>query len=179
MHHPVHPTTPAPIAEMHETVKNLLIARFGEAIMSSQVDYDYPVFVIEKSAVVDVLAFLQKDDQLKFGYLTTMCGVHFPEQEGQEFSLVYHLHNLEKNWRIRLKTFMGTKDLEMPTITHLYPSANWMEREAFDFYGFKFKGHPDLRRILNMDEMNYHPLRKEYPLEDAGRDDKEDKYFGR
>jgi NADH-quinone oxidoreductase subunit C len=74
---------------------------------------------------------------------------------------------------------MAKSHLEVPTCTPLFATANWMEREAFDFYGFKFTGHPDLRRILNMDEMNYHPLRKEYALEDAGRDDKEDKYFGR
>ena len=81
--------------------------------------------------------------------------------------------------RVRIKTFMADKDLNVPTATDLWLGANWMEREAFDFYGFRFTGHPDLRRILNMDEMNYHPLRKEYALEDAGRDDKEDKYFGR
>ena len=64
-------------------------------------------------------------------------------------------------------------------MTSLYASANWMERETYDFYGIIFDGHPDLRRILNMDEMEYFPLRKEYPLQDATRTDKEDKYFGR
>jgi NADH-quinone oxidoreductase subunit C len=93
--------------------------------------------------------------------------------------MMYQLHNLPSNERVRIKTFMSEKDLEVPTITDLFDGANWMEREAFDFYGFKFKGHPDLRRILNMDEMNYFPLRKEYPLEDASRHDKNDKYFGR
>jgi NADH-quinone oxidoreductase subunit C len=108
-----------------------------------------------------------------------MCGIHFPDNTGGEFAMMYQLHSLERNERIRVKCFMSEKDLDMPTATDLWASANWMEREAFDFYGFKFKGHPNLKRILNMDEMNYHPLRKEYPLEDASRHDKEDKYFGR
>jgi NADH-quinone oxidoreductase subunit C len=64
-------------------------------------------------------------------------------------------------------------------VTSLYAAANWMERETFDFYGIIFTGHPNLRRILNADEMDYFPLRKEFPLEDATRSDKEDKYFGR
>ena len=74
---------------------------------------------------------------------------------------------------------MPKSDLVVPTLTEVYPAANWMEREAYDFYGFHFAGHPNLKRILNMDEMNYHPMRKEYPLEDGTRHDKEDKYFGR
>lgn len=74
---------------------------------------------------------------------------------------------------------MSIKDIEVPTATDLWKGANWMERETFDFYGFRFKGHPNLKRILNMDEMNYHPLRKQYPLEDGSRDDKADNYFGR
>ena len=64
-------------------------------------------------------------------------------------------------------------------MTSLFPSANWMERQEYDFFGIEFEGHPDLRRILNVDEMDYFPMRKEFRLEDATRDDKEDKYFGR
>ncbi len=114
-----------------------------------------------------------------FTFLTTACGIHFPDNKGEEFCMMYQLHNMENNWRIRIKTFVGEKELELSTATDLWPAANWMERETFDFYGFKFAGHPDLRRILNMEEMDYHPMRKEYALEDASRDDKEDKYFGR
>jgi NADH-quinone oxidoreductase subunit C len=139
-------------------------------------DYDFPVLVVAKPKIKEILAYLKSEG---FTYLTTLCGIHFPDNVGAEFAMMYQLHSLERNERVRLKTFMSEKDLEMPTITDLWAAANWMEREAFDFYGFKFKGHPNLKRILNMDEMNYHPLRKEYPLEDASRHDKEDKYFGR
>ncbi len=179
MHNISNPNAAQSSIDLHDNMQALLVQKFGDALVRSQIDYDFPVFFFEKNSIHDVLNFLKSDTTTGFKYLTTMCGAHFPESEGQEFMLMYQLHNMEKNWRIRIKTFMSVKDLEMPTITDLWAASNWMEREAFDFYGFKFKGHPDLRRILNMEEMNYHPLRKEYALEDASRDDKEDKYFGR
>lgn len=164
------------MSELLESIKNKLDANFSESILSAQMEMDFPVFVVKKNSIHDILAFLFKDG---FGYLTTMCGIHFPDNEGEEFAMMYQLHSLERNERIRIKCFMSEKEMELPTATDIWAAANWMEREAFDFYGFRFKGHPNLKRILNMDEMNYHPLRKEYPLEDASRHDKEDKYFGR
>ncbi len=141
--------------------------------------YDFHVLTIEKSKVHQALNFLKTDADLAFTFLTTMCGIHFPESVEKEFGLMYQLHNLQTNNRIRLRTYMPKSDLNMPTVSDIFPTANWMEREAYDFYGFNFVGHPNLSRILNMDEMNYHPMRKEYALEDAGRTDKDDKYFGR
>jgi NADH-quinone oxidoreductase subunit C len=164
------------MSELLERLKEKVSSQFGEALIEGHMDYDFPVLVVAKPQIKDILAYLKAEG---FTYLTTLCGIHFPDNVGAEFAMMYQLHSLERNERVRIKTFMSEKDIEMPTITDLWAAANWMEREAFDFYGFKFKGHPNLKRILNMDEMNYHPLRKEYPLEDASRHDKEDKYFGR
>ena len=164
------------MSELLERLKEKVSSQFGEALIEGHMDYDFPVLVVAKPQIKDILAYLKAEG---FTYLTTLCGIHFPANVGAEFAMMYQLQSLERNERVRIKTFMSEKDIEMPTITDLWAAANWMEREAFDFYGFKFKGHPNLKRILNMDEMNYHPLRKEYPLEDASRHDKEDKYFGR
>jgi NADH-quinone oxidoreductase subunit C len=165
------------MSELHDNILQALEEHFPGAVISSGDEMDFPVFHLQKNQLIAVLTFLKKEKG--FNFLTTLCGIHFPEQGNQEFALMYQLHNMVQNQRIRFKIFMPKSQLEVPTATVIWPAANWMEREAFDFYGFKFTGHPDLRRILNMDEMNYHPLRKEYALEDAGRDDKEDKYFGR
>jgi NADH-quinone oxidoreductase subunit C len=108
-----------------------------------------------------------------------MCGLHYPDNAGHELGVMYQLHNMPKNYRIRLKTFFAISDPHIPTITDLYATANWMERQEYDFFGIIFKGHPNLKRILNMDEMTYHPMRKEYPVEDGTREDKDDKMFGR
>jgi NADH-quinone oxidoreductase subunit C len=97
----------------------------------------------------------------------------------KQLGVIYHLHNLYKNQRVRIKTFFDINKPDVPTVTDLWPSSNWMERETFDFFGVKFKGHPNLKRILNVDEMDIFPLRKEYPLEDQTREDKSDKMFGR
>lgn len=89
------------------------------------------------------------------------------------------MHNWVDNVRIRFKAFLNGENPEVESVTSLFESANWQERETYDFYGIIFKGHPDLRRILNMDEMVSFPMRKEFPLEDANRTDKDDRYFGR
>lgn len=84
-----------------------------------------------------------------------------------------------ENVRIRLKTFMPREGAEVESLVDLFAGANWMERETYDFFGIKFTGHPDLRVILNMPDLGYHPLLKEYRLEDGTRTDKNDLMFGR
>ena len=119
------------------------------------------------------------DETWGFNFLTDLCGVHYPENKDKELGVVYHLHSLKNNIRWRIKTYVSVEKPEVPTMTGLYGSANWMERETYDFYGIRFLGHPDLRRILNMDEMESFPMRKEFPLEDPTREDKADLQFGR
>ena len=126
-----------------------------------------------------VMQFLHDDETLQFRFLTDLCGVHYPEKVGQEIAVVYHLHNLVDNIRLRFKVFADAEKTDVFTASKLFESANWMERETYDFYGVNFVGHPNLKRILNVDEMDYFPLRKQYPLEDQTRIDKDDEMFGR
>ena len=125
------------------------------------------------------IAGLQQDQEIKLNFLTTMCGINYPENEGKELGMIYHLHSLTQNIRLRLKIFFPVADPVVPTLSNLYAAANWMEREAYDFYGVIFTGHPNLIRILNVEDMDYHPMRKQYPLEDGTREDKTDLFFGR
>jgi NADH-quinone oxidoreductase subunit C len=163
------------------TIENVITAlqeRFGDRILSVETAYDFRVIHISKESIVAALRFLYEHDSFRFRYLTTLCGLHFPEQP-QPFGMMYQVHSLTNNLRIRFKSFTSADDLEYDSLVSLFPAANWMERETFDFFGFRFKGHPNLTRILNMEDMDYHPLRKEYPIEDATRYDKDDTLFGR
>lgn len=161
------------------TVLEKLKAKFGDDIIAAEQAYDFPVFEIRREKVVDILRYLSSDPELNFHFLTTLCGLHYPDNKGKELGVMYQLHNMSRGWRIRLKTFFPVNDPFVPSITGIFASANWMERQEYDFFGIQFKGHPDLRRILNMDEMNYFPMRKEFPLEDGTRTDKDDTMFGR
>lgn len=161
------------------TVHDKLKAQFGDGIISSVMVADYPVFTIKSDLILDVVRFLYNDTGLEFQYLTTLAGIHYPDNKGQELGVMYQLHNLPKNLKIRLKVFFSISNPSVPSITPVFSAANWMERQEFDFFGIIFTGHPNLKRILNMDEMTYHPMRKEYPLEDGTREDKDDKMFGR
>jgi len=151
---------------------------FPESVLATSETYGMISIEIKKGDLKKVVHHM-KDSTLGFTFLTDLCGIHHPEMPEKELGVIYHLHNLVENRRIRLKTFMPKENAEVDTLTDLFAAANWMERETFDFYGIKFKGHPDLRVILNDPEMGYHPMLKEYPLEDGTRLDKDDTMFGR
>lgn len=164
-------------SELFELVHKKLNEKFNGAVETAELLYDFPVYLINKDKIHDALKFLKEDPELDFHFLTDLTGIQTPDEK--HLGVVYHLHNMPKNLRIRVKTFFPINHPEIPSVTDLWNGANWMERETYDFFGIKFIGHPNLKRILNMDEMDYHPLRKEYPLEDQTRDDKDDRMFGR
>lgn len=158
-------------------VDALLRDRFGEGILAWDVRHGMPTVSIDRAIVKDVIRFLWDHQQLQYQYLTTLCGIHHPESK--HIAVMYQLHSLVHNKRIRLKIWLPEDKPETPTITDIFSGANWMERETYDFFGVTFTGHPDLRRILNVEDMTIFPLRKEYPLEDQTREDKRDEMFGR
>ena len=163
----------------NELIKNKLIEKFGDALTKFDEPYGLLSFEAPKEINLKVLQFLYDDASLQFQFLTDLCGVHYPDEKGNELAVVYHLHNLVENVRIRFKIFTSIEQPDVFTATKLFSSANWMERETYDFFGVNFVGHPNLKRILNVDEMDYFPLRKEYPMEDQSRIDKDDEMFGR
>ena len=156
-----------------------LQGKFEADIISADEPYGMLTIEFNKNKIVELLSYLYNHNQLQMQFLTDVCGIHFPDSAGKELGVIYHLHSLQNNLRLRIKCFMPNDAPEIDTVTSVFASANWQERETFDFYGIHFTGHPDLRRILNVDEMDYFPLRKEYPLEDQTRTDKDDTYFGR
>jgi NADH-quinone oxidoreductase subunit C len=161
------------------SVESKLRENFGDAILSAEMMRDFPVFTIKKDKIVDVIKYLYDEPEMEFRFLTDLCGIHFPDNKGQELGVIYYLHNMPKNYRIRLRIFFDVNDAVVPTLTTVFSAANWMERETYDFFGIVFKGHPNMKRILNVDEMVGFPLRKEFPLEDQNREDKNDAMFGR
>jgi NADH-quinone oxidoreductase subunit C len=154
-------------------------AQFGENVTNVTEPYGLLTVETSREQIIDVLSWLKADAQLQFIYLTDITAIHFPEAQGQEMAVVYHVHSLVNNTRIRIKVFLAEGDINIPTATTVWNGANWMERETYDFYGVNFTGHPDLRRILNVDDMTVYPMRKEFPLEDPNRVDKKDYFFGR
>jgi NADH-quinone oxidoreductase subunit C len=163
----------------NEQIQTGLTEKFGEQVSAFSAPYGMLTFEAPKELNLKVLQFLYDDETLRFQFLTDLQAVHYPDNKGKELAVVYHLHNLVDNVRIRFKVFTDINTPDIFTATQLYSSANWMERETYDFFGIIFDGHPNLTRILNMDEMDYFPMRKQYPLEDATREDKIDALFGR
>ena len=163
----------------NEIIKQKLTEKFGDQLTDWQEPYGMLTFTAPKEINLKVLQFLFDDEELKFNFLTDLQAVHYPDNKGAELAVVYHLHNWRDSVRIRFKVFTAINQPDVYSATALYQSANFMERETYDFYGVNFVGHPNLIRILNVDEMDYFPLRKEYPLEDQTRIDKDDDMFGR
>ena len=161
-------------------IQDKLVATFGESVFNFTQEKSIFSLEVASDKITAVLLFLKNDETLRFNFLTDLCGIHYPENdESHQFMVVYHLHNWIDNVRIKIKTYISGTNPEIKTVSNIFLCANWMERETYDFYGINFIGHPQLKRILNMDEMISFPMRKEFPLEDGGRTDKDDRFFGR
>jgi NADH-quinone oxidoreductase subunit C len=167
------------MALTNEIIQQKLTEKFGEQVTGFDEPYGMLTFEAPKEFNLKVLQFLFDDEALQFQFMTDLCAVHYPDNAGRELAVVYHLHNLVENVRIRFKVFTDITKPDVFTASKLFSAANWMERETYDFYGVNFVGHDNLKRILNVDEMDYFPLRKEFPLEDQTRVDKDDEMFGR
>jgi len=167
------------MALTNDIIRQRLVGKFGDQLTNFEEPYGLLTFEAPKELNLKVMQFLYDDEVLRFQFLTDLCAVHYPALPGRELAVVYHLHNLVDNIRIRFKVFTSIQQPDVFSATALYSAANWMERETYDFYGVNFVGHPNLKRILNVDEMDYFPMRKEYPLEDQTRIDKDDDMFGR
>lgn len=149
------------------------------AILKHEEPYDMLTMETTREQIIPILEFVKNDPDLQVNFLTSLCGIHYPDQSGRELGVVYHLQSMRHNFRFRIKIFFSIEDAVAPTATSLWPAANWMERETYDFFGVHFTGHPNLKRILNQDDLDVFPLRKEYKLEDGTRTDKDDRFFGR
>ena len=161
-------------------IQEKLVATFAGEVFNFQQERDIFSFEINANKNTAIILFLKNDLDLRFHFLTDLCGIHYPDNPVEkQFAIVYHMHNWYENKRIRIKAFINGENPEIKTLSNIFLTSNWMERETYDFFGVNFIGHPQLKRILNMDEMTSFPMRKEFPLEDGGRTDKDDRFFGR
>ncbi|HET6543818.1 MAG TPA: NADH-quinone oxidoreductase subunit C [Chryseolinea sp.] len=160
-----------------DKILSLLGEKYADQILHAGTVFDFFTITLKKDKIVEVIRELYDHPETQFQYLTTLCGIHYPDLE--QIAIMYQLHNLYTNVRLRLKIYLPVASPTVPTLTPVFAAANWMERETYDFYGVVFEGHPNLKRILNVDDMIIFPMRKEYPLEDQVRQDKNDSMFGR
>lgn len=167
------------MALTNDYIRQKLSDQFGADIYSWEDTYGMLSVTMKPSSVLKALQFMFDDETLAFRFLTDITAVHYPDRKGEELCVVYHLHNLADNKRLRVKAYVPVAQPDIYTATQLFASANWMERETYDFFGVNFIGHPNLTRILNVEEMDYFPMRKEYTMEDPKRTDKDDEMFGR
>lgn len=162
---------------MLEKIIQAINEKYEGEIIQTEMHYDFPTISLKKDKIIEIIKHLYDDPECKFQYLTTMCGIHYPELN--QIAVMYQLHNMVSNQRLRLKVYLPIENPIVKSLTTVFLAANWMERETYDFYGVIFEGHPNLKRILNVDDMIIFPMRKEYPLEDQVRVDKNDTMFGR
>jgi NADH-quinone oxidoreductase subunit C len=164
-------------AELTEKIIEALKEKYEDQVLGIESPYEFLTISLKQEKIVEIIRYLYDHPDTQFKFLTTLCGIHYPEQNA--IAVMYQLHNMVTNQRIRLKIFLPEDNAVTPTITPIFAGANWMERETYDFFGVVFQGHPNLKRILNVEDMIMFPMRKEFPLEDQVREDKSDTMFGR
>ena len=152
---------------MSQAVLEKLKARFGAAILQTHSDFGDDTALVEAAEWKAIGKFLREEPSLDFDLPVDLCGVDYPKRTPR-MEVVLHLYSVSKRHRIRLKTRVGDEDMdgaELDSLVSIWPGLNWLEREVYDMSGVRFRGHPDLRRILMYPEFEGHPLQKTYPAD--------------
>ena len=164
-------STPRPWGEEFDAVADRLAgvldhadADFGTAVESVVVDRGELTLHVRREHIVPVCRALRDDPDLRYELCSSLSGVHFPGDVGRELHVAYHLSSVTHNRRIRLEVSAPDSDPHIPSVVSVYPTADWHERETYDFFGTVFDGHPALTRIEMPDDWPGHPQRKDYPL---------------
>ena len=150
------------IKENLQKLEKLVNSELASKVQKSTIEHDELLIETSENDLLQIIQFLKSNDTCKFRQLIDIAGVDYPENE-KRFELIYLFLSHEKNLRIKLLIKFDINQI-IPSITKIFPSANWMEREVFDMYGVSFKDHPDLRRILTDYGFEGHPLRKDFPM---------------
>jgi NADH-quinone oxidoreductase subunit C len=160
------PAEAAPEALPAETDPILarLVATFAAGVLKTHAFRGDATAIVDRGVLLDVCRLLRDDPELAFDFLMDVTAVDYIGRKPR-FEVVYHLYSLAKNHRVRIKVPLEEGDPKLPSVVALWSGANWLEREAWDMYGIRFEGHPDLKRIYLYEEFQGHPLRKDYPKE--------------
>ena len=148
--------------EENTTIKKLQ-EHFADDILSTHDQHGDHTAVLKPDRFLEIARFLKEDSDLQYNFLTDLTAVDYMGKEPR-FEMVYHFYSLPKNQRIRIKVPLPEDKLEIESLTPLWKTANWLERECSEFFGIKFLNHPDMRHLLLYDEFEGYPLRKDYPL---------------
>ena len=154
---------PKPLDAANHPLVRKLKEKFGEAVIEASEFLGQLSICIDERRIVEICESLKTDADTPFNYLSDLTCVHYPDNKPAPLQVIYNLYSISKNERVRLN--VDTNGLSVDSVTSIWPSADWLEREVFDLFGVVFKGHPDLRRILLPPDWEGHPLRKDYPLE--------------
>ena len=150
------------MSEALSTLAAHIESKFGDKVAKAEIAYGELTVTVAAEDIVAVAAFLRDDPACQFISFIDVSGADYPSRP-KRFDVVYHLLSPKKNLRIRVRV-MTDEDTPVPSITGVYPGADWFERETYDLYGVLFSGHPDLRRLLTDYGFDGHPLRKDFPL---------------
>lgn len=146
----------------HALPLETILDRFDGRVGVDEAVVDMPCVIVRPEDLVELCQYLRDDPQLQFDFMADICGLDwFPETP--RFELVYHLYSIPQKWRLRIKCRLSDPPVA-PTITQIWTTANWHEREAYDMYGIVFDDHPDLRRIYMWEEFEGWPMRRDFPL---------------
>lgn len=172
-------TLPAPSARPYGGGFDEIADQLGQALTSSGSSFDGVVesvvvdrgeltFHVRREQIVAACQTLRDDPDLRFELLASVSGAHYPDQTGRELHTIYHLLSITHNRRVRLEVTCPDADPHVPSVVGVYPTADWQERESWDFFGIQYDGHPALTRIQMPDDWPGHPQRKDYPLGGIG-----------